>query len=38
MYPDCGLDIAIVSHGRSKPEVQKLTRTLNAAIRDRTKR
>jgi hypothetical protein len=36
MYSDCGLDIAIVSHGQSKPAVQKLVRTLNAAIRNRT--
>lgn len=38
LYPDCGLDIAIVSYGRSKPVVLKLARTLNAAIRDKTKR
>jgi hypothetical protein len=38
LHPDCGLDIAIVSHGRSKPAVQQLARKLNAAIRDRTKR
>lgn len=38
LYPDCGLDIAIVSYGRSKPAVQDLAQTLTSLIRDRTKR
>lgn len=37
MHPDCGLDIAIVSRGRSKPSVQEVARNLNAAMCDRTK-
>ena len=36
LYPDCGLDIAIVSYGQSKPTVQRLIQTLSSTIRDRT--
>jgi hypothetical protein len=36
LYADCGLDVAIVSYGRSRPLVQKLTQTLTSLIRDRT--
>ncbi len=36
LYTDCGLDIAIVSYGRSKPIVQQLMQTLTSVIRDRT--
>lgn len=35
LYPDCGLNIAIVSYRHSNPAVRQLTQTLNAQIRDR---
>ena len=37
LYPDCGLDIAIVSHRRSKSSVQRLTQTLTSLIHDQIK-
>ena len=37
LYPDCGLDIAIVSHRKSKSSVRRLTQTLTSLIHDRTK-
>ena len=36
MHSDCGLDIAIVSYGTSKPPVQQLIQMLTQHIRDRT--
>ncbi|MDP7016462.1 MAG: hypothetical protein QGG36_11720 [Pirellulaceae bacterium] len=30
---DCGLDIAIVSYGGSRPEVDQLVQALNAQLR-----
>ena len=38
LYTESGLDIAIVSYGRSKPAVQELTQTVTSLIRERTKR
>jgi len=37
IYCDCGLDIAIVSYGASKPAVTDVVRTLTRVIHERTK-